>query len=171
MSFCSLWSQEWQIPIATYTQITGQLKVEASRRQQQCWYQPCIFSFKYGDNRQLSLETTEFIVRAADCPAGHSLIFPVSGKWLEGNSSSKNASISGSLRSLAFLTYRSYLHWTSKHHMNAHLKGLPQILLEFTWSQWRFEKRYSVLPCSTFVINASETMRDILLNQLQTQWI
>lgn len=35
LSFCSSRSQEWQIPIATYIQITGQLKVEASRRQQQ----------------------------------------------------------------------------------------------------------------------------------------
>lgn len=146
VSFCSSRSQEWQITIAIYTQITSQLKVEASRRQQQCWNQPGIFSSNYGDSRRLSLETIEFIVTTADCPAGHSLVFPASGKWLEGNSSSKSVSVSGTLRSCALLTSGSYLHLTSKHHMNEQLKGLPQILWEFTWRQWRYEKRYSLFP-------------------------
>jgi len=31
--------------------------------------------------------------------------------------------------------------------MNEQLKGLPQILLEFSWRQWTYEKRYSVFSC------------------------
>lgn len=90
--------------IVTCTQIISQLKVEPSRRQQQCWNKPCNFSSSYGNNRQLSLEIIEFIVTAAYCPADHSLIFPVSGKWLEGNSFRRSVAISGILRSLALLT-------------------------------------------------------------------
>lgn len=164
LSFCSLQSQEFSDSHGSLYPRNWSVK---GTRQQQYWNKLSNYSSNCGNNRQLALEKMEFIVATSCCPGDLGIIFPVGD--LTATPPAKVPPYQGLQGHLHYSHLD--LHLTSRHHMNEELKGLSQILWEFTWRQWRYETRYSLFPCNTFIINVSDTMRDILWNQWQAQWI